>query len=287
MIFAFIKAHQDEYPISLMCRVLQVSRSGYYAWLKRPPSARQMANEKLLAEIQDIHQKSRGTYGIFRVYFALRRLGHQCGRNRVARLMRVHGIRAGRKRSYKATTNSNHAYPIADNKLDQQFDVTSPNRVWSSDITYIATAEGWLYLAVVLDLFSRKIVGWSMQPTLHRQLVLNALDMALKRRSTPSDLMHHSDRGSQYASIDYQAILSQKKIVCSMSRKGNCYDNAPVESFFGSLKTEWVGNKVYATRQAAKSALFEYIELFYNRERLHSSLGYMSPTEFEQSHLLA
>lgn len=196
--------------------------------------------------------------------------------------MRQHGIQARRKRSYKRTTQSDHSHPVAANKLKQAFQVNQPNTVWCSDITYIATAEGWLYLAVVMDLFSRQIIGWSMQLTLKRKLVLDALKMAVQRRNPQRPLLHHSDRGSQYASNDYQILLDQHGIDPSMSRRGNCYDNAPIESFFASLKKECVQAKVFASRHEAQVALFDYIEVFYNRQRLHSSLGYCSPVEFEQ-----
>ena len=282
MRFEFIEAHREEYPITLMCRVLSVSRSGYYAWRKRPPSRRQMANKELVAKIKEIYEESRGNYGRLRIYFALRRLGRKCSRNRVARLMKKHGIQAKRKRSYKITTQSNHHLPVVANKLNRQFQAKKPNQVWVSDITYIPTAEGWLYLAVVLDLFARKIVGWSMQPTLKRQLVLDALRMALHRRQPKPGLLHHSDRGSQYASGDYQNLLAHFQIDPSMSRRGNCYDNAPAESFFASLKKECVRDTIYPSRYEAKVDIFDYIEVFYNRQRLHSSLGYYSPTEFEQ-----
>lgn len=268
--------------MGLLCRVLEVSRSGYYAWRKRPFSQREMANQALVAEIKKIHEQSRETYGILRIYFALQKLGHRCSRHRVARLMRQNGIRTRQKRSYKVTTQSNHCLPVAENKLNQQFQVSQPNEAWSSDITYIATAEGWLYLAVVMDLYSRRIIGWSMQPTLKRQLVLAALEMALQQRQPGHGLVHHSDRGSQYASFAYQALLARHLIEPSMSRRGNCYDNAPVESFFASLKKECVQTQVYQSRYQAKLALFDYIEVFYNRQRLHSSLGYYSPIEFEQ-----
>lgn len=283
MRYQFIQTHQESYPISLMCQVLQVSRSGYYAWRNRKPSQRQMANEELGDKIEEIHTASRGTYGILRIYYALLKLGYKCGRHRVARLMRQRGLDNKKKRSYKRTTQSNHAFPVADNVLNQQFQTAELNQIWASDITYIPTAEGWLYLAVVIDLCSRLVVGWSMKPTLHRSLTLDALKMALGQRSPSSDLIHHSDRGSQYASTDYQRLLSLYQVQVSMSRRGNCYDNAPVESFFGSLKTEEVQGQVYPSRHEARLALFDYIEVFYNRQRLHSSLGYMSPFEFEQA----
>jgi len=282
MMFQFIQAHQTEYPIRLMCRVLQVSRSGYYAWRKRKPSQREVANEKVVAEIKEVHDQSRGVYGSKRIYMALRRLGRRYNHKRVARLMRQHRIHARRKRSYKRTTQSNHSYPVAPNKLNRQFQVSAPNQVWVSDITYVATAEGWLYLAVILDLYARRIVGWSMQATLKRQLVLEALGMAIKQRRPQPGLLHHSDRGSQYASHDYRAVLVDNNIDVSMSRRGNCYDNAVAESFFGSLKTECIRGGVYSSRRQAKLALFDYMEVFYNRQRLHSTLGYVPPAEFER-----
>lgn len=281
MRFQFIHDHRQGYPIGLMCRILEVSRSGYYAWRKRKPSARKMANNVLLALIRLHHRQSRGSYGSPRIHAMLQREGIYCGRNRVARLMRRDGLQARRKRSYKVTTQSNHCLPVAANVLNQQFTAEERNQVWLGDITYIATAEGWLYLAVLLDLFSRKIVGWSMQPYLKCQLVLDTLRMALQNRRPRPGLLHHSDQGSQYASDDYQTLLSSHQMIVSMSRRGNCYDCAPVESFFATLKTECIRGIVYPTRAAAKAALFDYIEVFYNRQRLHSQLGYLSPTEFE------
>lgn len=281
MRFQFIHDHRQSYPVQLMCRVLQVSRSGYYAWRKRKPSARQMANEFLLALIRLHHRHSRGTYGSRRIHAALQRDGICCGHNRVARLMRLHQLQARRKRSYKVTTDSSHRFPVASNVLNQAFSAEKPNTVWLGDITYIATAEGWLYLAVLLDLYSRKVVGWSMQPRLQRRLVLEALKTALSNRQPPPGFLHHSDQGSQYASDEYQALLATHQATVSMSRRGNCYDNAPVESFFATLKTECVRDVVYPTRALAKADLFEYIEVFYNRQRLHSQLDYHSPAEYE------
>lgn len=281
MRFQFIHDHRQSYPTQLMCRVLQVSRSGYYAWRKRKPSGRQMANEFLLALIRLHHRNSRGTYGSRRIHAALQRDGIRCGHNRVARLMRMHQLQARRKRSYKVTTDSSHRFPVVSNVLNQEFSVAKPNKVWLGDITYIATAEGWLYLAVLLDLYSRKIVGWSMQPVLQRRLVLEALKAALSNRRPRPGFLHHSDQGSQYASDEYQALLASQQATISMSRRGNCYDNAPVESFFATLKTECVRDVVYPTRARAKADLFEYIEVFYNRQRLHSQLDYHSPAEYE------
>jgi transposase InsO family protein len=266
-----------------MCRVLQVARSGYYAWRDRPISTREMANQALLARIKEIHHQSRQTYGSPRVHRALQEKGLVCGHNRVARLMRQAGVRAKQAQPFRmVTTDSNHSYPIAPNRLNQDFTAKHPNQKWLADITYVPTAEGWLYLAVVLDLYSRRIIGWAMRDSLHRQLVIEALQMALETRRPPAGLLHHSDRGSQYASDDYQALLQQYQIQPSMSRVGNCFDNAPMESFFGTLKTELIFHRQYATRTEARADIFEFIEVFYNRFRLHSALAYYSPVAFER-----
>ncbi len=287
MRFQFIDKHRDVYPITLMCQVLAVSPSGYYAWRNRPVCQRKMADTQLLSKIKTIFKKSRQTYGSPRIHAILREQGIRCGGKRVARLMRQAKLKVKRKRSYKVTTQSNHNLPVAPNLLNQQFTATQPNQVWLADITYVATAEGWLYLAVVLDLYSRRVVGWSMQPTLNRRLVLSALDMALKLRNPPAGLLHHSDRGSQYASRDYQAMLATYELLPSMSRRGNCYDNAPMESFFATLKTECIQGVVYSSRLEARAELFEYIEMFYNRQRIHSQLGYKSPVAYEELPLVA
>ena len=281
MRFKFIDDHRSAYPVTLMCRVLAVSRSGYYAWRERPPSAREMANQQLLEKIKAIHKKSRGRYGSPRVYEALVQLEIRCSRKRVARLMRENGIRGKRRRRYKRTTDSEHTRPIVPNRLRQDFSATAPNQKWCADITYIATREGWLYLAIIIDLYSRMIVGWAIKDDLSRHLVLAALRMATGRRRPGPGLIHHSDRGSQYASDDYQRMLDAWKISSSMSGTGNCYDNAPAESWFASLKVECV-DVVYHTKAEARAELFEYMEVFYNRQRLHSRLGYLSPAAFEQ-----
>ena len=265
-----------------MCCVLEVSQSGYYSWRKRAECPRQQENRRLLALIKAIHLESRKTYGSPRIHDQLKDRGVVCGKNRVARLMRGHGIQAKHRRRFKATTDSCHGLPVAENVLDRQFSVAGPDVVWVADITYIPTREGWLYLAVVMDLFSRRIIGWSMQPRLHRRLVIDALTMALSRRRPPPGLMHHSDRGSQYASEEYQTMLQEHQIVCSMSRRGNCWDNAPVESFFSTLKRELIHRRRYRTRLAARAEIFEYIEVWYNRKRRHSSLQYRSPVQYEQ-----
>ena len=266
-----------------MCRVLSVSRSGYYAWRQRPVSAREMANQELTEQIKDIHQRSRQTYGSPRIQAELADNGVKCGHNRVARLMRQADLRAKQSRKFKGTTtDSDHHYPVAPNRLNQDFTASRANEKWLADITYIPTDEGWLYLATVLDLYSRRIVGWAMSDSLHRQLVIEALLMAVQTRQPPPGLLHHSDRGSQYASDEYQALLTKFGMQASMSRKGNCYDNAPMESFFGSLKTERVHHRHYRTRAEAKTDIFEYIEVFYNRFRRHSALAYQCPVGFEQ-----
>ena len=283
MKYQFIADHRQEFEITAMCRVLKVSRSGYYAWGKRPVSKREMANQTLTEHIKDIHQESRYTYGSPRIHAELVDQGIKCGHNRVARLMREAELRAKQKRKFKVTTtDSAHDYPVAPNLLDQDFQASHPNEKWVADITYVPTAEGWLYLAAVMDLYSRRIVGWAMGNTLERWLPLAALQMALETRQPPPGLLHHSDRGSQYASEDYQALLTKYQIQGSMSRTANCYDNAPIESFFGTLKTELIHHRHYATRAEAKTDIFEYIEVFYNRFRRHSALDNLCPVVFEQ-----
>lgn len=282
MKFAAIDEHRDQYRLTIMCRALGVSPSGYYAWKSRPCSRSQREEWRLVRLIEKIHQGSRGTYGSPRVHAILTGMGETCSEPRVARLMKKHGIRAKTKRKFKATTNSKHKLPVAANLLNRDFTPAAPNQSWAGDITYIWTREGWLYLAVVLDLFSRKVVGWAMEPTLSRELALNALRMALAQRQTHPGLVAHTDRGSQYASHDYQSLLNLHGIVCSMSRKGNCWDNSVVESFFGTLKQEHIFFCDFMTRQEARTSVFEWIEGFYNRERLHSTLGYCSPAEYER-----
>lgn len=261
---------------------MQVSKSGYYRWLSHSPSKRTLANEHLAAEIQKIHKISHQTYGSPRIQQELKAKGLPYGKNRIARLMKQYGIQAKGKRKFKVTTDSNHSLPIAENKLNQDFHAQELNQKWTTDITYIWTDEGWLYLAVVIDLFSRKVVGWSMRSSLNRALVIDALVMAIKARHPPKGLLHHSDRGSQYASQEYRQLLNQTGMIASMSRKGNCYDNAPTESFFASLKRELVYHRRYQSRAQAKQDIFQYIEIWYNRKRRHSTLGYVSPEEFEK-----
>jgi len=268
-----------------MCRVLRASPSGYHEWLGREQSKREAESARLLVRIKDIFKASDKTYGSRRVHGQLRQEGETCSQRRVARLMRADGLRPMTKRRFKVTTDSKHDLPVAGNLLNRQFACDAPNRVWVSDITYIWTMEGWLYLAVVIDMFNRAVVGWSMSERIDRVLALDALGMAVSRRSPSAGLIHHSDRGSQYASYDYQNALLSHRMLCSMSRKGDCWDNAVAESFFGSLKTERVHQRRYRTRDEARTDIFEYIEVFYNRVRLHSSLGYLSPVQFETTAL--
>ena len=282
MRFCFIEDHRTTFPVRTMCAVLEVSHSGYYAWRDRPDSARDVADRGLAAEICRIHADNRAVYGSPRVHAALRAEGRRMGVNRVARLMRRHGIQGRHKRRAPRTTDSKHALPVAPNLLDRQFTATAPNQVWLADITYIPTGEGWLYLAVVLDLFARRVVGWAMSETMPQELTIAALHMAITSRRSGPGLVHHSDRGSQYAAHAYRRLLDKHGMLCSMSRKGDCWDNAPMESFFGSMKTELGDDIVFETRQDAKRTIFSFIETFYNRRRLHSAIGYRSPVEMEQ-----
>ena len=282
MKFQFIEDHRDEFPVIRMCKVLEVSRSGYYAWRGRPPSEREMANQELYKEIKKEYDKSNGTYGSPRIYQALRKRGIVCSENRVARLMRLHGLRAKQKNRYNTTTQRNEADPAAPNLVAQDFEADRPNQKWLTDISYIPTEEGWLYLAAVLDLYSRRIVGWAMSDRMTVDLTIGALKMALQQRQPELDLIHHSDQGSQYTAGDYQQLLKDGGIRVSMNGIGSWYDNAPMESFFGTLKSEWVYHRVYRTHYEARADLFYYIEAFYNRHRFHSSLGYCSPDEYER-----
>ena len=265
-----------------MCRVLHVSASGYYTWRNRPDSRRKRENRRLLTEIRTIHAKSTGTYGSLRVQAELRDQGHACGRHRVARLMRSAGLHGIPKRRFRRTTSSDHGLPVAPNRLKQDFTATGPNQRWVSDITYLWTDEGWLYLAVILDLYSRKVVGWSTSTRLQSDLVLEALTMSIGRRTHSPGLIHHSDRGSQYASQEFQNLLKAQGIECSMSGTGNCFDNAVAESFFATLKRERVHRTQYQTRAEAKADVFHYIEVLYNRQRRHSTVGHRSPDQFEK-----
>jgi putative transposase len=284
MKFAFIKEHLLSYPIRLVCRVLEVSRSGYYAWLKRPASARETRRAELAVKIREVHEQNRRVYGSPRVHRQLLIQGESVCENTVAAVMKDQQIRAKTKRKYvPCTTDGNHACAVAANVLDRQFTADFPNQKWAADITYIPTDEGWLYLAGVMDLCSRKIVGWSMDDHMRTGLVSDALQMAIIHRSPGEGLLHHSDRGVQYASDDYQHLLQSHKMEVSMSGKGDCWDNAAMESFWSTLKNEMVHHEQYATREQARQSIFEYIEIFYNRQRLHSSIGYVSPEAFEAS----
>jgi transposase InsO family protein len=282
MTFRFIDEHKDQWPARLLCDALDVSTAGYYAWRQRPVSTRQQQRDALLVEIRAIHAEFKARYGSPRIHAELAARGQGCCVNTVARLMHEDGIAAKTARKFRCTTDSNHSLPVAENLLDRQFDPESPNEAWVADITYIPTREGWLYLAAVEDLYSRMVVGWSMADNLESRLVVDALQMAVQRRLPDEGLLAHSDRGSQYASEHYQRLLAQHGIACSMSRRADCWDNAPMESFFASLKKELVHDADFATRAEARAALFEYIEVFYNGQRRHSSLGYVSPAQYEQ-----
>ena len=282
---ACIARHRDEFTVRLMCRVLEVSRSGFYAWCTRAPSARAIANERLLLNVRVAFAASDETYGAPRIHRELQAQGEHVGRHRIARLMREDGL-IGRARAARPprTTDANHNEPITPNRLDRQFDVNgvaAVNQVWVSDITYVPTREGFLYLATVLDLASRRVVGWAMRETLDAELAVSALAMAIGTRQPAAGLVHHSDRGSQYASAAYRALLAQHGMVASMSRRGDCWDNAVAESFFATLELELIVKSTWRSRDEARVALFRYIETWYNRKRRHSTLGYVSPAEYE------
>jgi putative transposase len=281
MRFSFIAEYKKMYPILVLCRVLRVSRSGFYSWRRRPESARSSENRRLLVNIGTIHATRRQIYGSPRIHAELRAQGWRCSRNRIARLMRCHGIRSKVRRQFRITTKTKPGRPIAPNLLKRRFKAAHPNQTWVADISYIRTREGWAYLAVLMDLFSRMIVGWALQDRLTASLAINALQMALTHRQPPANLMHHSDRGIQYASDQYRRILTSRGIRASMSRAGDCWDNAAIESLFGTIKSEMVDHRDYHTRAEARADVFDYIEVFYNRQRRHSSLGYLSPVDFE------
>jgi transposase InsO family protein len=280
-----IKQHEQEYAVRMMCRILKVSPSGYYDWDGRTPSVRERDRERLDERVRAVFDAEKGRIGSPRVSRRLKTQGHTAGHNQVAESMVRQGLRAKGARKFKATTNSNHSLPVAENLLQQDFEADRPNQKWVSDITYIATDEGWLYLAVVMDLYSRVVVGWSMSERMTVQLTCDALRMALFRRHRPRGVILHSDRGSQYCAHEYQALLREHGLICSMSAKGNCYDNAAMESWNHSLKVEAVHGERFVTRAIARSQVFDYIEVYYNRQRLHSKLGYKSPTEFELSNV--
>lgn len=277
-----IEFRREQYPVRMMCRLLYISKSGYYAWRTRPESQRSKTNRKLLPIIKRLHKASGGVYGSPKIQVDLKEEGYHYGRNKVAKIMRNAGLKGCPKKQFKVTTQPDPSHAIANNLLQQDFSVKEPNRCWVGDITYIATNQGWLYLSIILDLFSRKIVGWSMSRWLSRHLAVDALRMAVAMRRPNGLLIHHSDRGAQYTSDDFQEELGKNSIQCSMSGKGNCYDNAVAESFFGLLKRERVNRKKYRSRDEARRDLFDYIECFYNQKRRHSYLNYLSPVNYEE-----
>lgn len=284
MIYPFIGKYREHYSVERTCRVLGIARSAYYSWKKRLPSQREKENQALIEHIRRIHKLSRKAYGSPRIYFQLKKQGIACSRKRVARLMRQDHLQGRRKYRRVRTTNSRHVFPVAENILNREFAAERPNAKWVSDITYVPTDEGWLYLASVLDLYSRKIVGWAMESQIDTALVEKALRMAYDQRQPSHELLHHSDRGSQYAAHSVRHLLAAHHTQVSMSGKGNCWDNAVMESFWGTLKNEWVHHQHYKTRAEAKTDIFGYIEGFYNTVRLHSTLGYLSPAEFEANY---
>jgi transposase InsO family protein len=271
-----------DYPLGLLCRVFGVSRSGFYAWLGREPSQRSQDDERLKVAIKAAHVQTRETYGVLRLWPELVAQGFETGRDKVGRLRQELGLRCKQKRKFKATTNSRHDYPVAENLLNQTFAPTRPNEAWVTDITYVSTDEGWLYLAGVKDVFTCELVGYAMGSRMTQELTAQALWRAMRNKRPPPGLIHHSDRGSQYCAADYRELIKQFGMLASMSRKGNCYDNAPMESFWGSLKNELIHHQRYATRANAEAAIKEYIEIFYNRQRRHSRLGYVSPALFAE-----
>lgn len=280
--YEFIRDNSELFNISALCRVLSVSRSGYYEWLSRPPSERKKEDEALKAKISEIHDNSRQTYGTRRIKDDLKDQEKTVSRKRISRLMNEEGLSCKTKRKFKATTDSRHNKPVSRNILKRDFNRDQTDKAYVGDITYIPTREGWLYLAVFIDLCSRAVVGWSMDKTMATSLVTDALEMAMWKRRPPPGLIVHSDRGSQYASDRYQRLLKANGYICSMSRKGNCWDNSPAESFFHTLKTELVHHENYQTREEAHQSIFEYIEVFYNRQRKHSTNGYLAPLKYEQ-----
>jgi transposase InsO family protein len=285
--FALVDAEKANFPIEFMCEQLGVSRSGYYAWRSRAPSSRAIEDEQLAAEVSAIYEENKGRYGSPRILNELKDRKRPTSRKRVARLMKRQGLAGRRRRRARRTTDSNHAFPVADNLVERNFTVDAPNVVWVTDITYVWTREGWMYLAAIIDLFSRAVVGWQMSERIDTKLCLDALQMAVKKRRPPPGLVHHSDRGSQYASSEYRRALEEHGIACSMSRKGDCWDNAVAESFWGTIKAELLDDMDLASRAEARRVVFEYIEVFYNRRRRHSSIAYRSPFQHEALYALA
>ena len=287
MKYQFIQQNSCEFKVRKMCQVLEVSKSRYYDWIKKPCSRREEENIELVKKINKINRESRETYGSPRMFDALKANGFKYGKNRISRIMRENGIKPKTVKKFKATTNSKHNLEVCPNLLDRKFNVQEPNKTWVSDITYVQTKEGWLYVCMVMDLFSRKIIGWSMEGNMSAKMVIKALEMACRNRKIKEGLLFHSDRGSQYASNEVKKFLKNKKMVQSMSRKGNCWDNAPSESFFKTLKVEELYFNEFKKREEAKTVIFEYIEGFYNRKRIHSTLGYLSPEMYENLQKLA
>jgi len=281
MRYRFVAAHQAEHRLTRLCQTLGVSRSGYYAWRHRPASLRARANARLVGQMQQLHRQTKARYGAVKLWRALRLAGVPCGRHRVARLRRQHGLIAQRVRRFRVMIEHHQFAPPAPNRLQQVFVAPAPNRIWAGDLTAIATRAGWVYLAVILDLYSRRVIGWAMSPRPDQHVALTALQMAMTHRRPEPGLIHHTDQGATYTSMAYQRQLVQTGLVVSMSRKGNCYDNAVVESFFSTLKNELVHERDYHTREEAQTEVFEFIEVFYNRQRLHQTLGYVSPVQFE------
>lgn len=284
MKYAFIRDHRGEFRVVRMCGVLQVSRSGFYEWLTRPLSPRDHADRHLGTQIVRLHQHTRRVYGAVKLWHALNAAGIACGKHRVARLRRRHGIEALRQRRFRVMVAHQHRPPPAPNTLQQTFLAPGPNRIWVGDLTAIATRAGWLHVAVVLDLYSRRVIGWAMSAKSDQQLAVAALGMALQRRHPAPGLIHHTDQGCQYAAAVYREILTAQGLVPSMSRRGNCYDNAVAESFFSTLKNELIHERTFRTREEARADIFEFIEVFYNRQRIHQTLGYVSPVQFETNH---
>jgi len=285
--YAFIRRHEEAFSIARMCKVMQVSRSGYYAWRDRPAGEQANRNKELLQHIHRIHRQSRQAYGAKKTWLALNEVGVACGKHRVARLRKQAGIEARRKRRFRLTVENHATAPAAPNLVQRQFRVDEPDRIWVGDMTFIRTRQGWLHLAILLDLYSRRVVGWSMSARPDLALVLNALNMALEQRQPKRGLIHHTDQGPIYAARAYRERMQEKGLMPSMSAKGNAYDNAVAESFFGNLKNELMHHSDFESRDAARAAIFDYIELFYNRSRMHQSLGYVSPVAFEQQNGVA
>ncbi len=283
MKYGFIRDHAGRYPVNMLCRLLKVQRSAYYDWQAQPCKVIPQEELALRGRMKELFRASRGSLGSRTMMKNLHKEGFEIGRDRTRRLMKRLNLKVRQKRKYKVTTDSKHNLPVAKNVLNREFCPSAPNKAWGTDITYLWTQQGWIYLAVVIDLYSRRVVGWSMDRRMKKALVIRALMMAVNLRKPPPGLIHHSDRGSQYASHDYQALLRQYGMICSMSRKGNCWDNAPIERFFSSLKREWTGDRLYQTRQEAIADVREYVAVYYNSRRLHSTLGYTTPMDYEKT----